>query len=90
MLVFKRYEKQNFPTKISRGEQGWNRQEEEDLLSSFLIVGMVSRRKNSRALNLEETKESYNKYHDCIYKEKKPFNATVVNTCRYFFSRVPW
>ena len=32
---------------------------------------MVSGRKNSKALNLEETKESYNKYHDYIYKEKK-------------------
>ena len=52
---------------------------------------MVSGRKNSKALNLEETKESYSKYHDCIYKEKKkPFNATAINTYRYFFSCVPW
>ena len=40
-LVFKRYEKPIFPIKIAIKEQEWKRQEEEDLLSNFLMVGIV-------------------------------------------------
>ena len=35
--------------------------------------------KGSKIPNWKETKESYNKYHDCIYRKKKSFNATAIN-----------
>lgn len=39
--VFKRCEKLIFPTKITKEEREWKRQEKEDLLSDFLMVRMV-------------------------------------------------